>query len=288
MKKRPPQMARMARPRRLPPVSVLACAAFFALALFGPWLAPQDPASLDLHHAYEVPNALHWLGTGDNGVDLFSALLHGARLAGVIGVSVVGVSLVVGGLLGTAAGLWGGWVDTLVSGLADLVQAFPGVLLNIAILAMVSRPGVLHVIFALSCSGWVLYARLARAETLALREREFVSAARALGFSERRVLVRHVLPNLTGSLVVQASAGFGGAVLMESTLSFLGLGPQKAVSWGTLLDQGSAVLLRFPHVALFSGAAIGATVLAFNLAGDRLRDRLDPRSGGRWRLGGAA
>ena len=167
-------------------------------------------------------------------------------------------------------------MDDAISGLADLVQAFPAVLLNIAILALVARPGIGHVILALSANGWVLYARLARAETLALREREFVTAARALGADERRVLTRHVLPNLAGPLVVQATAGFGGVVLMESTLSFLGLGPSGTLSWGSLLDQGSAVLLRFPHVALASGAAIGLTVLSFNLAGDALRDALDP------------
>lgn len=258
--------------------AVWACLGFFALALLGPWLSPHDPLAIDLRHAYETPSAAHWLGTGDNGVDLLSALLHGARLAAVIGLSVVGLSLLVGSLLGTAAGLWGGKLDASVTALADLVQAFPAVLLNIAVLALVARPGVSHVVFALSVSGWVLYARLARAEALALREREFVLAARALGFGEHRVLLRHVLPNLWGPLVVQATAGFGGAVLMESTLSFLGLGPQKAVSWGALLDQGSAVLLRFPHVAMFAGAAIGMTVLVFNLAGDRLRDALDPRT----------
>lgn len=252
--------------------------AFLVLALVGPWIAPGDPRAIDLWHAYERPSQAHWLGTGDNGIDLLSALLYGARLSALIGVSVVGLSLAIGTTLGTAAGLWGGKMDALVTSVADLVQAFPAVLLNIAVLALVARPGVLHVVFALSVSGWVLFARLSRAEALSLREREFVQAARALGVPEWRVLWRHVLPNLWGPLVVQATAGLGGAVLMESTLSFLGLGPQDAVSWGALLDQGSAVLLRFPHVAMFSGAAIGLTVLSCNLAGDRLRDALDPRT----------
>jgi peptide/nickel transport system permease protein len=184
-------------------------------------------------------------------------------------------------LLGTALGTWAGYYgklpDHLVTGIADLVQAFPAIVLNIAVLALVAKPGLLHLIVALAINGWVLYARLARAETLSLREREFVEAARALGVSSGQVMRRHVVPNLLGPLVIQATTGLGVVILAESTLSFLGLGPGKAVSWGALLDQGTSVLLRFPHVALFSGGAIALSVLGFNLAGDWLRDRLDPR-----------
>lgn len=258
--------------------SVFGALVFFAAALFGPWLS-EGPRAIDLAHAYELPSAEHWLGTGDNGVDLFSALLYGARLAGVISLSVVGFSVVFGGLLGTLAGFWGGKLDTLVMGLCDLLQAFPAVLLNIAILALVPRPGVEHIVLSLSISGWVLYARLSRVEALSLREREFVTAARALGASDARILLRHLVPNLIGPLLVQATAGLGGVILMESTLSFLGLGPAQGISWGSLLDQGSAVLLRFPHVALLSGGAIASVVLCMNLAGDALRDALDPRVG---------
>jgi len=257
------------------------CALFLAVALLGPWLVSSSPDQIDLAHAYELPSERHLLGTADNGVDLLSALVHGARLAGVISASVVGVCLVAGGLLGAFAGLVGGWFEHVLMALSDLLQAFPAVLLNIALLALVSRPGVEHVVLSLCMNGWVLYARLARAEVLALRDREFVSAARALGVPERQVLLRHLVPNLIGPLVVQATAGFGSAILMESTLSFLGLGPSRAVSWGALLDQGSAVLLRFPHVALVSGGAMALVVLSFNLAGDALRDALDPRLRGR-------
>jgi peptide/nickel transport system permease protein len=257
--------------------SVWACGLFFVLALVGPWLARVPPEHIDLAHAYELFSSAHWLGTADNGVDLLSALLHGARLAAQIALSVVGLSLLVGTLLGALAGLRGGFFEAVIMGFADLLQAFPAVLLNIALLALVAHPGVAHVVFSLSINGWVLYARLSRAEVLSLREREFVLAARALGASEARVLFSHLVPNLVGPLVVQATAGMGGAILMESTLSFLGLGPARAVSWGALLDQGSSVLLRFPHVALISGGAMAGTVLAFNLAGDRVRDALDPR-----------
>jgi peptide/nickel transport system permease protein len=251
---------------------------FFTLGVVGPWVAPRDPAAIDLDHQYEAPSAAHVLGTADNGVDLLSALLHGARLAAVVSLSVVLLSVVVGTLLGAAAGYWGGRADHALSALTDVFQAFPGIILNIAILAVVAEPGLLHLIFALSASGWVIYARIARAVTLSLRQLAYVEAARAIGASDLRVLLRHILPNLAGPIVIQATAGLGGVILAESTLSFLGLGPGVSVSWGALLDQGSSVLLRFPHVALISGACIATTVLAFHLSGDALRDRLDPRA----------
>lgn len=259
------------------PVGPVLVALFAFAAVVGPWLAPYDPRAIDLAHQYERPSAAHWLGTADNGVDILSVLLHGARLAGLVGLSVVGLALVIGTVLGAVAGYRGRWTDHAVTGVADLVQAFPAIVLNIAILAVVARPGLGHLIVALVVPGWVLYARVARAQTFTLREREFVTAARALGMSEVRILGMHVLPNLAGALVVQATAGLGAVILAESTLSFLGLGPGQAVSWGALLDQGSAVLLRFPHVALFAGSAIALAVLGFNLTGDWLRDRLDPR-----------
>lgn len=251
---------------------------FTLAALVGPWIAPHDPQAIALRDAYTPPSAAHPLGTGDNGVDLASVVLHGARLAGVVGLLVVGFTVTVGTALGVLAGYVGGKVDEAFGALADLLQAFPGLVLNVAILALVDAPGVRHVVIALCIPGWVLYGRIARAEAMKLREAEYVQAARALGASHARVLLRHVLPNLMGPIVVQATTAFGGVILAESTLSFLGLGPSDGISWGALLDQGSAVLLRFPHVALVSGAAIALTVLGFNLAGDALRDRWDPRS----------
>lgn len=259
------------------PVGLLIVLAFFVLGLIGPWIAPYDPMSIDLLHEYEPPSWTHLLGTGDNGIDILSALLHGARLAAIVGLVVVSVSVLIGTALGTFAGYAGRMTDHVITGIADLVQAFPSIVLNIAVLALVARPGLGHLIVALAVNGWVLYARLSRAETLSLREREFVQAARALGVPTPRILARHIVPNLAGPLVIQATTGLGVVILAESTLSFLGLGPGKAASWGALLDQGTSVLLRFPHVALFSGGTIALTVLGFNLAGDWLRDRLDPR-----------
>ena len=267
----------MRRARRLS-MPLVGVAAFVLLAVVGPWLAPESPSAIDLRAQFSPPSLRHWLGTADNGVDVLSVLLHGARVAAIVAFGSVSLSLVFGSTLGALAGYRGGRTDHLVTGLADVVQAFPGVLLNIAILSLVARPGLLHVVLALSASGWVLFARIARAQTLLLRQSELVAAARLLGGSEAHILTHHVAPNALGPLVVQASAALGGAVLAESTLSFLGLGPSTSASWGSLLDQGSAVLLRFPHVALLAGAAIALTVLCFNLAGDGLRDLLDPRS----------
>jgi peptide/nickel transport system permease protein len=165
-----------------------------------------------------------------------------------------------------------------VARLTDAAQSFPSILVNMAVLALVARPGVGHLVLALSVTGWVGYARVARAEVLRLREREFVTAARCLGASPARVFFRHVLPNASGPLVVQATFGLGATVLAEASLSFLGLGPGASASWGALLDQGTAHLLRTPRLAMLAGALIAATVLGFNLTGDWLRDRLDPRA----------
>lgn len=270
-------MSRWRKPIGRLRIGVVLVVIFVLAAIFGPLIAPHDPAHIDLANEYATPTLAHPLGTGDNGTDVLSVLLYGARLAGTVGFVVVALSLLIGTLAGALAGYRGGAVDHTVTGLADLVQSFPAVVLNVAILAVVARPGVLHLVLALVSNGWVLYARVARGQTLAIREREYIQAARALGMNDARILLRHVLPNLGGPLVIQATSGLGAAILAESTLSFLGLGPGKAASWGALLDQGSAVLLRFPHVALFAGGTIAATVLGFNLAGDWLRDRLDPK-----------
>lgn len=251
--------------------------AFLAAAVLGPVLAPHAVTDVDVLHEYAGASWSHPLGTGDNGVDLLAALLAGARLAALVGLLVVGICAPLGALLGAAAGYAGGFADSVFVRVADTVQAFPSIVLNVAILALVARPGLVHLVAALCVNGWVLYARVARAQALALREREFVTAARALGQRPSLVVLRHVLPNLAGPLVVQATFGLGATILAESSLSFLGLGPGAEVSWGAVLDQGTGVLLRTPRVAVVAGAAIALTVLGFNLTGDWLRDKLDPR-----------
>ncbi|MDP3221124.1 MAG: ABC transporter permease [Deltaproteobacteria bacterium] len=250
---------------------------FTSLAVAGPWVSPRSPRAIDLAHVLEGPGPQHLLGTADNGVDVLAVILHGARLAGVVSISTVAISLLVGTLLGGGAAFVGGRVGAVAARVTDAAQSFPSVLVNMAVLALVARPGVLHLIAALSVTGWVGYARVARAEVLRLREREFVTAARAMGALPARVFFRHVLPNASGPLVVQATFGLGAVVLAEAALSFLGLGPGASASWGALLDQGTAHLLQAPRLAVTAGLAITITVLGFNLTGDWLRDRFDPR-----------
>jgi len=204
-------------------------------------------------------------------------MLHGARLAAWISLVVVGISLVVGVAFGTVAGYSGGLLDDAMMRVVDVLLAFPGILLNLALVALVARPGAAHLVFALTVNGWVGYARVARGQVLQLREREFVQAARAIGASPWRVMGRHVAPNILTPLVVQATFGFAGVILVEASLSFLGVGRMAPWSWGSLLAQGTTYLWRTQHLALAPGVAIAAVVLGCNLLGDGLRDHLDPR-----------
>ena len=266
---------------RLPPGARAGAAllALFALAaIVGPMVAPHSPTLGDLDARLAGPSAAHWLGTDENGVDLLSQLLHGARLAFGIGVAVVAVCATVGVFLGTLAGYLGGWVDELIMRVVDVLLAFPGILLNLAIIAVMARPGVGAMVFAISLNGWVGYARVARGQVLSLREQEFVAAARVLGASPWRIMRRHLLPNLVSPLVVQMTFGLGGAILVEASLSFLGLGPNLPYSWGALLDQGTGQLWSTQRIATVPGVAILLVVLGSNLLGDGLRDRWDPRA----------
>lgn len=266
----------MSRPGTLIGAALLG--AVFLAAAVGPLLAPFDPEAQDLDHALEAPSRAHWLGTDENGCDSLSQALHGARLAVFIAATVVAVSLVLGVAIGSAAGYAGGLLDDVVMRLCDVLLAFPGILLNLAILAVARRPGLGHLLFALCVNGWVGYARLARAQALGLREREFVTAARALGLPAWRVLAGHVVPNLLGPIVVQATFGFAGVVIVEASLSFLGLGPSLGYTWGALMSQGTAYLWQTHRLATIPGVCIAAVVLGCNLVGDALRDRLDPRT----------
>jgi peptide/nickel transport system permease protein len=260
-----------------PGVGALLLALFFAMALLGPWLAPYAPEAQNLDHLLELPSRAHLLGTDENGCDLLSQLLYGARLAAGISLSVVALCLAVGTALGTIAGYFGGAVDDAIMRLVDVLLAFPGILLNLAIVAIVPSAGVGVFVFALAVNGWVGYARVARGQVLEVREREFVVAARAIGCSPWRVMLRHVVPNVLSPLVIQATFGFAGVILVEASLSFLGLGRLHSYSWGSLLAQGTTYLWRTQHLAMVPGLAIAAVVLGCNLLGDGLRDRLDPR-----------
>ncbi len=221
----------------------------FALAaLVGPWVAPYGLRAIDLaHEPSRRPPPRTPFGTGENGADVLSILLHGARLAASVAVATVALSLSVGAVLGGAAAYAGGRVGALVARITDAAQSFPSIIVNMAVLALVARPGVGHMVLALSVTGWVGYARVARAEVLRLREREFVVAARALGASPARVFFRHVLPNAAGPLVVQATFGLGATVLAEASLSFLGLGPGRVGVVGRAARPGDRA--PAPHAA---------------------------------------
>jgi peptide/nickel transport system permease protein len=252
---------------------------FAVCALFAPWLAPQDPAQLDLTRRLTGPSWAHWFGTDELGRDILSRTLFGARISLIVAVSVVGLSLAVGLVAGGLAGFYGGWTDTVVNVyVTNAFMALPGILLAIAFVAFMG-PGLGNVILALAISGWVGYARLVRGQMMAVKEREFVEAARALGASDLRVMGRHILPNILQPLIVQAAIGMAGAVLAEATLSFLGLGvPPPAASWGSMLNDARSHLFDSPHMVFFPAMAVMLCVLAFNFIGDALRDWMDPRT----------
>jgi peptide/nickel transport system permease protein len=272
-------LASAVRRQPLAAVGIALLALFTLCAVLAPWLAPQDPAQLDLTGRLMSPSAAHWFGTDELGRDILSRTLFGARISLIVAVSVVGLSLAVGLVAGGLAGFYGGWTDTVVNiYVTNAFLALPGILLAIAFVAFMG-PGLGNVILALAISGWVGYARLVRAQVMALKEREFVEAARALGASDLRVMTRHVLPNILQPLIVQAAIGMAGAVLAEATLSFLGLGvPPPAASWGSMLNDARSHLFDSPHLVFFPAMAVMLCVLSFNFIGDALRDYLDPRA----------
>ena len=259
---------------------------FIFAGIFGPWIAPYDVSSqaIDLSRKFEGPSAEHWLGTDSNGRDALSQLLFGARKALMLSGIVVAITATIGLTLGTLAGWYRGWVDEVLMRFVDILLSFPGILMNIAIVATVANPGVGVVILALAANGWVGYARVARGQVLALRERDYVTAAIALGASNKRVMWKHLIPNLMGPALVQMSFGLGAIILIEAALAFLGLGPQVDYTWGSMLDQARTFLWKDDWVKLYAvipGLAIMWVVLGANLLGDGLRDRLDPRQRGK-------
>ena len=252
---------------------------FTLCAVLAPWLAPRDPAYIELPARLAGPSAAHWFGTDELGRDIFSRLVYGARISMSVGASVVLLSLTLGLLVGSVAGFYGGRIDRFFNVVVmNAFLSFPGLLLAIAFVAFLG-PGLLNLVLALSLGGWVGYARLVRGQVLAVREREFVEAARALGASDLRIIARHILPNIIQPVIVQAAIGMAGAVLAEATMSFLGLGvPPPTASWGSMLNDGRSHLFDAPHLVLFPASALMLAVLSFNFLGDALRDYLDPRA----------
>ena len=246
-------------------------------ALVGPLLTPYDPSSQELARRLEGPSLSHPLGLDELGRDILARLLAGTRISLLVGLAVVSVSSVVGMLMGSIAGYFGGRVDDAISRVIDVLMAFPGILLAIALVAVLG-PSLRNVVLALSVIGWVGYARLVRGQALRAREFDFVQAARALGAGSSRIILRHILPTAMPAVVVQATLGMAGAIIAEAALSFLGLGVQPPTpSWGTMLDAGRSHLFDAPHLTIFPGLAIALLVLGLNFLGDGLRDRVDPK-----------
>jgi len=256
----------------------IAILALLALsALFAPVLAPHDPLSQNLDQDLIAHSREHPLGTDKLGRDILSRTLYGARISLLVGCATVTLSLTIGLAVGSLSGFFGGWVDQLLMRLVDILMAFPGILLAIAFSAVLG-PGLDHVVLALCLIGWTGYARLVRGEILALREREFIHAARALGCRPRRIILRHLLPNLLAPLLIQATFGLAAAIVAEGSLSFLGLGVAPPTpSWGSMLNDGRQFLLVAPQLTTYPGLALALTVLALNLVGDALQDRLETR-----------
>jgi peptide/nickel transport system permease protein len=246
-------------------------------ALTAPWLLPWDAATQDLPNRLQGPTWQHWFGLDELGRDILARVLLGARVSLMVGIVVVGVSSVAGMAIGGVSGYYGGRVDQVIGRVMDVLMAFPGMLLAIALVAVLG-PSLVNVVLALAVIGWVGYARLVRGQVLRAREFEYVTAAKALGAGTLRVLVRHVLPTAVPPLLVQATLGMAGAILSEAALSFLGLGVQPPTpSWGTMINGGRVHLLDAPHLTIFPGLFLAIVVLGFNFLGDGLRDALDPR-----------
>lgn len=247
------------------------------VAVFGASLAPYDPLAMDFGARFAPPSWAHPFGTDDFGRDLFSRVLHGAAVSFQVAFIAVGISGVVGVALGVLAGYLGGWVDEAIMRAMDVLFAFPAVLLAITVMAVLGR-GIENAMIAIAIVYMPIFARVTRGAVISVRDREFVTAARALGTGHVRIMLAHVLPNAAGPILVQTSLSLAFAILAEAALSFFGLGTQPPdPSWGRMLAEGRAFLGQAPWMGVFPGLAIMAAVLGFNLLGDGLRDVLDPR-----------
>ncbi|HXH37570.1 MAG TPA: ABC transporter permease [Thermoanaerobaculia bacterium] len=251
--------------------------ALVIVAIAAPLLSPFDPDAQDTARRLEAPSHGHLLGLDDLGRDVLSRIIWGARVSLRVGFSVVILASIIGITLGSMAGYFGGWMDTVIMRITDILLAFPGILLAIAMVAVLG-PSLNNVVLALVVIGWVGYARLVRGQVLKVREMEYVIAAKALGARSPRVILRHVLPNVMNPMIVMATLGLAGTILSEAALSFLGLGVQPPTpSWGAMLTSGRRYLGLANHLAIWPGIAIMLAVMGLNFLGDGLIDALDPK-----------
>jgi peptide/nickel transport system permease protein len=249
---------------------------FLFTAVFADLIAPYSPAETNLEISLQSPSAHHIFGCDDLGRDIFSRIIFGARISLKVAIVVMFFSMIIGTLLGIISGYFGGWIDEIIMRLTDIMMAFPGILLAIALMAVLGQ-SLNNVILALVLVNWKSFARLARAETLREKELEYIAAAKLLGFSKTRIMFLHILPNVVNPLIVNATLGMASVILAEAGLSFLGLGtPPDVPSWGAMLNEGRNYIFSAPHLTIFPGLAIMFAVIGFVFIGDSLRDVLDP------------
>ncbi|HOA20213.1 MAG TPA: ABC transporter permease [Sedimentibacter sp.] len=249
----------------------------FITAIFAPLIAPYPYDAIDLPQMLKAPNSENILGTDEFGRDIFSRIVYGSRISLQVGFIAVGISLVIGTILGALAGYYGGITDYIISGITDIAYSFPISLLAIAFVAALGR-SLTNLIFAVALVSWSGYARLVRGQFISLKNREFIEATKILGMSDARIIFKHMLPNSMAPVIVLTTLEIPKAIIVESSLSFLGLGvPPPAPSWGSIMSSGRAYIMEAPWVSIFPGLVMALAVLGFNLFGDALRDTLDPR-----------
>jgi peptide/nickel transport system permease protein len=249
----------------------------FILSIFAPLIAPYDPATIDIKNILVGPSLSHPLGTDDLGRDVLSRMLWGGRVSLEVGFIAVSIATVIGIILGSLAGYYGGWVDSVIMRGVDIMLSIPTIFLILAVIAIL-EPSIINIMIVIGLTGWMEPARLIRAEFISIKEREFVTAARSIGAGDKRIMLRHILPNGLSPILVSATMGVGAAILIESGLSFLGLGVQPPTpSWGSLLSSGKDNIEIAWWLSAFPGLAILLTVLGYNLLGEGIRDALDPR-----------
>ncbi len=250
---------------------------FIFIAIFAPLLMPYEPNEQILLDRFEAPSSTHWFGTDDFGRDILSRVIMGARISLMVGFTAVIGSIIVGSLLGVVAGFYGRWIDTIISRIFDIMLAFPSILLAIAIVAILG-PDLQNALIAIAIVNVPLFGRLIRSKVLSVKEEEYITAARAIGMSNFRILTHHIIPNSISPVIVQGTLAIATAIIEVAALSFLGLGAQSPdLDWGKMLDDSRAYFVQAPWTMIFPGLAIMLTVLGFNLMGDGLRDAMDPK-----------
>ena len=271
------RMARKLMRSGLAAVGMLVIVVFVLSAVFAPLIAPYDPLKQNIRARLSPPTGVHLMGTDMLGRDILSRIIHGSRVSLLTGIFVVGTTTFVGVILGGISGYYGGKLDSIVMRITDVVLAFPGIVLALAI-AGVLGPGLFNVMIALAITGWPGYCRVMRGQVLSIKGNDFVEAARAIGVTDAGIILRHILPNCLAPIIVMATLGMGRIIVAAAGLSFLGLGAQPPQpEWGAMLNAGRAFILRAPLLSVVPGLAIMLVVLGFNFLGDGLRDVLDPR-----------